>query len=107
MCDLRRKSVPELWGLDWLGILYRLERSFDVVFDRTDFAAIPAHRRVFLTAGQLWDLVAAKLGMESRTVPDDGWDKVLAAVSEELNVKPVNVQRESTLYAELDMSREI
>jgi hypothetical protein len=24
--DLRGKSIPELWGIDWLDIVYRIER---------------------------------------------------------------------------------
>lgn len=105
--DLRRKSVPELWGLDWLDVLYRIEHEFGAAFERSDFEAIPAEARSQLTAGQLWDLVAAKLRQSGRPVPEDGWDRVVAVLSESLNLRRDRIAPDSRLYEDLRMQREI
>ena len=101
---LRRKSVPELWGFDWLDILVRLERDCGVTFTRADFEAIPRDQRFGLTAGQLCELVDAKLRTSGQPVPEGAWDRVVAALVEALNVAPVKVRPDSRLYADLGMS---
>jgi hypothetical protein len=40
-------------------------------------------------------------------VPEDGWQKVVAALVEALNVSPDQVQPESRLYADLGMVADI
>jgi hypothetical protein len=105
--QLRRKSVPELWGIDWLDILFRLERLFQVTFEKADFEAIPPDHRQELTAGGLWAIVAAKLSAAGRPLPKDGWDKFVTALTEALNVKRTCVRPESRLYRDLHLNPQV
>lgn len=103
--ELHRKwrSVPELWSIDWLDIVFRLEREFGVAFSATDFKNWSAEARAGLTAGQLWEQVAAKLSGDEISVPVDGWERVVGTLSEALNVEPACVTPESHLYGDLGM----
>jgi hypothetical protein len=105
MLEMRRKwrSVPELWSIDWLDIVYRLQREFRIKFTGTDFEGLSADARVELTAGLLWDLVAARVGGLGWEVPADGWERVVGVLSEALNVKPRQITPGSRLYADLGM----
>lgn len=40
--ELRRKwsSCAELWGVDWLDVVFRLEREFGISLSGTDFEAL-------------------------------------------------------------------
>ncbi len=105
--ELRRKSVPELWGIDWLDILHRLEQEFGVVFSRTDFEAIPTGERLGLTVATLWALVEIELRSVGRSLPKDGWEKMVATLIEALNVAPDKVRSESRLYADLGMEQDL
>jgi hypothetical protein len=102
---LRQKwrSVPELRAADWLAIVYRLEREFGVTLTATDFEGWPAAARVGLTAGQLWELVAAKARAVGRVVPAEGWDRVARALAEALSVRRRRIAPGSRLYADLGM----
>ncbi len=105
MLEMRRKwrSVPELWSIDWLDIVYRLEREFRIKLTGTDLEGLSADARVELTAGQLWELVAARIRGVGSEVPADGWERVVAALSEALNVEPRQITPGSLLYADLGM----
>jgi len=105
LIELRRKwrAVPELWGIDWLDITYRVERAFRVTVTAADFRAWPAEARLGLTAGQLWELVACKLRTTESELPRDGWDRVAVVLSEALNVRAGSIVPESRLYADLGM----
>jgi hypothetical protein len=105
LIDLRRKwrAVPELWGVDWLDIVYRVEREFGVSLTAGDFAEWPEEMRIGLTAGQVWELVASKLRAGGSVVPDDGWGLVVGVLSDALNVRPERIAPESRLYADLGM----
>lgn len=46
----RWRSVPELWALDWLDIVYRVEHEFGVALAAADFKGLPAEKRAALTA---------------------------------------------------------
>jgi hypothetical protein len=97
------RPVRELWSIDWLDIVYRLERDFGVTFTAGDFEGWSAETRVALTAGQLWEMVAAKLRDAGTESPPDGWERVVAVLSDALNVKPRQVTPASRLYADLGM----
>jgi hypothetical protein len=103
--ELHRKwrSVPELWGVDWLDIVYRLEREFRVTLTAVDFEGQPGAARVKLTAGQLWELVKAKIVAADTEVPADGWERVVAVLAKALTVKPRRIAPGSRLYADLGM----
>lgn len=64
--------VPELYGIAWLDIVFRLERAFGVSLKGSDFETIPPDSRVELSAGQLWEVVAAKLQSAGKSLPLDG-----------------------------------
>ena len=105
LVELCRKwrGASELWGIDWVDIVYRLEREFGASLTAADFAGFSPEGRVALTAGQLWVVVAAKIRASGRDVPADGWDRLVAALSEALNVKPVRIVPDAGLYADLGM----
>jgi hypothetical protein len=105
LIELYRKwnGAFELWGMDWLDIVYRLERAFGVSLTDADFADLSAEARVALTAGQLWEVVAARLRASGRDLPADGWDRVVDVLSEALNVKPIRIVPNARLYADLGM----
>jgi hypothetical protein len=105
LMQLRRewRSVPELWSLDWLDIVYRLESQFSVTLAEADFAAMTSERRVALTAGELWDIVTGKIQAAHREVPQDGWDRFTELLSEALTVEKHRITRQSRLYADLTM----
>jgi hypothetical protein len=104
--ELHRKwrSVPELWGVNWLDIAYRMEREFGITLTEADFESLPAAARVALTAGQLWELVKAKFMAADDEVPTDGWDRVVAVLAEALTIKPSRIAPDSRLYADLGMA---
>lgn len=97
------RTVPELWCLDWADIVFRLERDFGVTLSSTDFEGLSPNARLALTAGQLWEMVAAKLSSAGTELPPDGWAQLVAVLSEALNVKPKRIVPESRLYADLGM----
>jgi hypothetical protein len=97
------RSVPELWGVDWLDVVYRLEWEFGVTLAAVDFEDHPATARVALTAGQLWELVRATIMTADREVPADGWERVVKVLAEALTVKPRRIAPGSRLYADLGM----
>jgi hypothetical protein len=103
--ELHRKwrSVPELWGVDWLDIVYRMEREFGITLTAADFESQHAAARVALTAEQLWELVKAKIMAADGEVPADGWDRVVAVLAEALTIKPSRIAPGSRLYADLGM----
>ena len=105
LVELRRRwrSVPELWSVDWLDIVYRLERDLGVTLTAADFEGQPTTARLALTAGQLGELTTAKIRAAGREVPADGWERVVVALAEALNVKPRRITRGSRLYADLGM----
>jgi len=105
LIELQRKwrSIPELWGLDWLDVVYRVQRAFGVPLTAADFVELSPEARRALTAGQLWERIAAHLGATGRPVPADGWDQVAGALSEALNVDPDRIMPTSRLYADLGM----
>jgi hypothetical protein len=107
LVELGRKwrGAFELWGIDWLDIVYRLERDFGVSLTAADFAVWSPEVRVALTAGQLWEIVAAKIRASGREVPGDGWNRVVAALSGALNVKPLRIFPQARLFADLGMLR--
>jgi hypothetical protein len=100
-CEWRNAS--ELWGIDWLDILYRLNREFGVVLTAADFEELPADARSALTAGQLWEVVAAKLRVAGTTPPPDGWQRLVETLSEALSVKRQRITPESRLLEDLGM----
>ncbi len=77
--------------------------SSGVPITASDFQVCASDARYSLTAGQLWDLIAAKLWATSAGVPADGWQRVVVALSEALNVKPWRITSDSRLYADLGM----
>jgi hypothetical protein len=97
------KGAFELWGIDWLDIVYRLKRAFGVALTAADFAGLSAEARVALTAGQLWEMVAARIRASGRVVPANGWEQVVGVLSEALNLKPVRIVPNARLYADLGM----
>ena len=103
--ELRRewRAVPELWGVDWLDIVFRLEREFGVKLTAADLVGWPPAARVALTAGQLWMLVAMKITATGRETPANGWERAVAAFAEALNVKRNRIAPSSRLYADLGM----
>jgi hypothetical protein len=107
LIELLRKwrSAPELWGIDWLDIVYRLERAFGVALTGADFARVPAEVRAELTAGQLWEIVADRVRATEAEVPADGWERVVMILSEALSVRPEQIAPDSRLFADLGAVR--
>lgn len=104
LAELRKwRTVPELRGIDWLDIVYRLERDLGVRVSASDFENLQGVERINLSAGQLWELAAAKLRSSGRQVPSDGWERVVATLSEALNVRRTRVTPSSRLFADLGM----
>ena len=103
----RRKwrTVPELWALDWLDIVYLVERDFGVLLVAADFEGLSPAARQGLTAGQVWGVIAARLVAVGSSVPPDGWARLVTILTRSLNVKPEQVTHGSRLYADLDMTR--
>jgi hypothetical protein len=97
MLELRRKAVRELWGIDWLDILYRLERDFGITLEQVDFGSVPTEARSHLTAGQLRDLVAEKLRAAAQPVPENTWSRIVLMLKESLNVDAKRIRPESSL----------
>jgi hypothetical protein len=102
---LRRhwRSVPELWGIDWLDVVWRLEREFKLKLTGSDFERFTAEERTGLTAGQLWYTVAGKLRQTGIEVPGNGWERSIVALCEALNVDAERVNPDARLYADLGM----
>ncbi len=109
LIELHRKwrTAPPLWGLDWLDVVYRVDREFGLVLTGVDFDGWTPETRAELTAGQLWELVASKLRARSVEVPADGWDRVVALLAEALNVKASRIVPESRLCADLGMKYDL
>jgi hypothetical protein len=105
LIELQRKwrSLPELWGLDWLDVVYRVQRALGVPLTAADFVDLSDKARRALTAGQLWERIASHLGATGRPVPANGWDQVVGALSEALNVDHDRISPNSRLYADLGM----
>jgi hypothetical protein len=105
LVELCRKwrGTRELWSLDWLDIVFRVEREFGVVLTAADFVGLSPEARVALTAGQLWEMVATRIRASGRPVPVDGWDRMVTALCEALNKKPVRITPTARLYADLGM----
>jgi len=59
-----------------------------------------------ITAGQFWELVAAKLQASGRPAATNGWQRMVLLLCRALNVKPARVTPSSRLYADLDMAYE-
>ncbi|HLN32868.1 MAG TPA: hypothetical protein VK395_34375 [Gemmataceae bacterium] len=106
LIQLRRNwhRVPELWSIDWVDIVYRLKGQFGVTLSATDLECLSADARATLTAGQLWELVAAKIRIAGSEPPTDGWQQVVATLTQALNVKPKRIRPNSRLYADLGMA---
>jgi hypothetical protein len=109
LLELFRKwrSVPEFWGLDWVDIVYRLEREFKVSVAADDFVCMPTAARVALTSGQLWHLVTAKMIAAGSGVPADGWERFVAVIAQALNVNPRKIAPGSRLYADFGMTNDV
>jgi acyl carrier protein len=109
LVELHRKwrSIPEFWSIDWLDIVFRVQREFGVVLSAHDFEDWTVEARLSLTAGQLWELVGGKLTRTGSDVPADGWPRVVTVLAEALNVKPARITPESRLYGDLGMTRGI
>jgi hypothetical protein len=105
LLEFQRKwrPVPELWSIDWLGIVYRLEREFGVTITAADFAGLSAEARVALTAGELWELVTAKMTAGNADLAAEGWERLVTILAEALNVPPRRIAPGSRLYADLGM----
>jgi len=102
---LRRhwRSVPELWGIDWLDVVWRLEQELKVELTGSDFERFTADERMGLTAGQLWEVVVDKLRQTGIQTPGNGWERLVVALCEALNVDANQVNAGSRLYADLGM----
>jgi hypothetical protein len=74
-----------------------------VTLSAADFEGMTSDARTALTAGQLWQLVAAKLRAAGISPPADGWQRVVMALAEALNVKPRRITTDAQLYADLGM----
>jgi hypothetical protein len=92
-----------LWGLDWLDIVWRLERQFAIHLRGADFERFSAEERNGLTAGRLWDVVVEKMRTAGIEVPGDALARVVVALSEALNVDVERIAPDSRLYADLGM----
>jgi hypothetical protein len=105
LVELQRKwrAAPELWGIDWLDVVYRVEWAFGVALTAADFEGWPPDERAGLTAGQLRELVIGKLRAAGAEAPADSWDRVVALLSEALNVRASRIVPGSRLYADLGM----
>jgi len=75
-----------------------------VTLSATDLECLSADARATLTAGQLWELVAAKIRIAGSEPPTDGWQQVVATLTQALNVKPKRIRPNSRLYADLGMA---
>src|SRR5262245_53500926 len=80
LVELRRKwrGVAELWGIDWLDVVYRIEREFGVGLSATDFTNWSAAARAGLTAGQLRELIAGRLRAAGADEPPDAWPRLVS-----------------------------
>jgi hypothetical protein len=106
--DLRKwRATPELWGVDWLDVVYRIEAVFAVTLTAADFASLSPHERAALTAGQLWDVVTAKAAAENRPIPPDGWLRFVESLCAALPVRPDRVTPLARLTADLGMRPDI
>jgi hypothetical protein len=105
LIDLNRKwrTIPELWGVDWLDIVYRIERAFGVSLTASDFQHWTPDARVGLTAGQLLELVAHKLEAAGKELPADCWNRLVLVLGDALNIRAHRIRTESRLYADLSM----
>jgi acyl carrier protein len=97
------QSVPELWGIDWMDVVWRLERELRVKLTGSDFEQFTAEERSGLTAGQLWEVVVDKLRQVGIEIPENGWERLVGALCEALNVDAKQVNPDSRLYADLGM----
>ncbi len=105
LVELYRKwrGAAELWGLDWLDIVFRLEHAFGVSLTDADFADFSPEARGALTAGQLWEAVVARIRVSGRELPADGWDRLVMVLSESLHVKTSRIEPDARLFADLGM----
>ncbi len=103
--EFRRKwrSVPELWTIDWLDIVHRVEREFRVMLSAADFEGWAVEARLGLTAGKLWELITAKHKQTGIEVTTNGWERLVVLLSEALNVKVSRINPNSRLYTDLGM----
>jgi hypothetical protein len=99
-------GVSDLWAIDWLDVVFRMEREFGISLTGDDFAGLSRENRLSLTAGQLWEVVAAKINQAGHDVPGDSWGRVVSELAEALNVPRKRISPDARLYAELGMSAE-
>jgi hypothetical protein len=104
---LRTKAVPCLWGIDWLDVVWRLERRFGICLDATDFQYLAEQGQDDVTAGEVYAVVCRKLWDANRPIPAGGWNGVRIDLHEALHVRPFSVRRSSLLIRDLGMLRGI
>jgi acyl carrier protein len=105
LLELRRnwRSAPELWGLDWLDVVWRLERELGVHLTGADFGRFSVEERGQITAGRLWDVAIERLRIAGTEVPGDGLERVVKSLCEALNVDAERITPDSRLYEDLGM----
>jgi hypothetical protein len=62
-------------GLDWFELRLRIERDFGVRIRQSDFQFMADERRADLTAGELYQVVCAKLRAAGRPIPWGAWNR--------------------------------
>jgi hypothetical protein len=112
MCvvELHRKwrSIPELWGIDWLDLTCRIHHEFGVELTGADFERWSPQQRIALTAGQLWELVQERLTQDVYVaMGSSGWDRFVKLVSGALVVKQHRITAASRLHVDLGMTYEL
>ena len=97
------KAATEV-GIDWFDVRFRLERVFEVELRPADFQHLWTDRRVAdLTAGELHEVICAKLRSQGRPVPFSSWNRVRRELAEALAISPFAIRRSSWLLADLGM----
>src|SRR5262245_44197833 len=99
--SLCRKSVPALWSIDWIDVLFRLEKEFRICFCSDDFRHIQDEADI--TAGELFAIVCRKVQEAGRPVPFGSWQRIRLVLHEALRASPWRIRRESRLRADLRM----
>jgi hypothetical protein len=100
---LRQKSPRILWCIDWIDILFRLEREFGITFCPSDFQHLVSQQPPDITAGELFAIVRRKVWDTGRPVPADGWQRLTGNLSQALNVEASPILCDSRLRADLGM----
>jgi hypothetical protein len=89
--------------MDFLDIVFRLERRYGVNLQREHFEHVLTRMKAELTAGDLLEVVCGQLRCSGRPIPPSTWNGIRLEVARAFNISPFTIRRESKLVGDLGM----